>query len=50
MAGKRYSAKQSAGFHWLIVDSKTGRETMADSKAQAQRLAKLLNERESGNG
>lgn len=44
--GQRYSARQR-GFHWIILDAATGRETMADSKAQAVRLAAQLNERES---
>jgi len=43
----RYSAKQ-IGFHWVILDSKTGRETMMDSKAQAARLAAQLNAKETG--
>jgi len=45
--GQRYTAKQ-VGFHWVIADAKTGRETMADSKAQAVRLAKQLNAIETG--
>jgi hypothetical protein len=42
---KRYSTKQ-VGFHWVLYDAETGRETMMDSKTQAQRLAKQLNANE----
>jgi len=39
----RYQAKQSEGFHWVVRDNETGRETMMDSPAAAKRLAKALN-------
>ena len=44
---KRYSVRQ-VGFHYVIFDRETGRETMMDSKAQGQRLAAQLNEKEAG--
>lgn len=41
---KRYTTKQ-VGFHWVLLDNATGRETMMDSRGQAQRLARDLNGR-----